>query len=52
MKLGLENPTIPIIIAKAATIPTPISLEFNDFKGYACILNVETKNAYSDFNQN
>ena len=43
-----ENPTIPRIIAKAATIPPTIILEFNSFNTSVTILNVETKNAYSD----
>ena len=45
-----ENPNIPTIITKATiTPPTIIILEFNNFVTSMTILNVETKNAYSDF---
>ena len=44
-----ENPTIPIIIANTATIPPAIILEFNKIITSVTILNVKTKNAYSEF---
>ncbi len=44
-----EKATIPKTIAKTATIPPTIILEFNNFITSVTILNVETKNAYSDF---
>ncbi len=43
-----ENPTIPITIAKAATTPPTIILGFNKRNFILHILNVETKNAYSN----
>jgi len=43
-----ENPNIPIIITNAATTPPTIILGFNERSLLLHILNVETKNAYSD----
>jgi len=43
-----ENPNIPIIITNAATTPPTIILGFTEGSLRLHILNVETKNAYSD----
>ena len=44
-----EKPTIPMTMTKAATIPPKTILRFINFFLATHILNVETKNAYSDF---